>query len=106
MWRAFSAGQDRDPSRAPFSSRQKELAPPRLEALRVAEDREGALVDAGEVRFGFQGKGLWSVLDALRAGSPSRDGVVPIRSEIRLEVKYFGRHKGGWIRDGVVIGPA
>jgi ATP-dependent DNA ligase len=36
----------------------KELAPLRLEALRVAEQRDGELLDAGEVRFGFAGKGL------------------------------------------------
>jgi ATP-dependent DNA ligase len=81
----------------------KELSPLRLEALRVAEERDGALVDAGEVRFGFTGKGLWSTLDPLRAGGGSRDGVVPVRSEIKVKVKFFGRHKGGAIRDGVVI---
>jgi bifunctional non-homologous end joining protein LigD len=80
-----------------------ELAPLRLEALSVAEDRDGALVDAGELRFGFQGKGLWSVLDPLRAGTAGRDGVVPVRSEIKVKVKFFGRHKGGAIRDGVVV---
>jgi hypothetical protein len=45
----------------------KELGPNRLEALRVAEKLSGALVDAGEVRFGFTGKQLWSALDLLRA---------------------------------------
>jgi bifunctional non-homologous end joining protein LigD len=84
----------------------KELAPLRLDALRVAEERAGELVDAGEVRFGFQGKALWSVLDPLRAGAAGRDGVVPIRRGLRLQVRHFGRHKGGAIRDGVVVGPA
>jgi bifunctional non-homologous end joining protein LigD len=83
----------------------QELGPNRLEAIRVAEKLSGALVDAGEVRFGFAGKGLWSVLDPLRAGS-ARNGVVPVRPEIWLSIKYFGRHKGGAIRDGVVVGNA
>jgi bifunctional non-homologous end joining protein LigD len=83
----------------------KELGPNRLEAIRVAEKQSGAMVDAGEVRFGFAGKRLWSALDPLRAG-PARDGVVPVRSELWLTVKFFGRHKGGAIRDGVVIGGA
>jgi bifunctional non-homologous end joining protein LigD len=83
----------------------KELGPDRLEAIRVAEKLSGALVDAGEVRFGLAGKRLWSVLDPLRAGS-ARDGVVPVRPEIWLSIKYFGRHKGGAIRDGVVVGNA
>jgi bifunctional non-homologous end joining protein LigD len=84
----------------------KELGPNRLEAIRVAEKQSGALVDAGEVRFGFAGKGLWRVLDPMRAGKASQDGVVPVRPELWLTVKYFGRHKGGAIRDGVVIGAA
>ena len=83
----------------------KELGPNRLEAIRVAEKLSGALVAAGEVRFGFAGKRLWSVLDPLRTGS-ARDGVVPVKPELWLSVKYFGLHKGGTIRDGVVIGLA
>jgi bifunctional non-homologous end joining protein LigD len=78
----------------------KDLGPGRLEAIRVAEKLGGAF---GEVRFGFAGKRLWSALDPLRAGA-ARDGVVPVRPELWLTVKYFGRHKGGAIRDGVVIG--
>jgi hypothetical protein len=76
---------------------------PSAEALRVTEERDGELIDAGEVRFGFAGKGLWSVLDPLREGGASRDGVVPVRSEIMVKLKFFGRHKGGAIRDGVVV---
>jgi ATP-dependent DNA ligase len=78
----------------------KELGPNRLEAIRVAQKLSGALVDAGKVRFGFAGKGLWSALDPLRAGA-ARDGVVPVKPELWFTVKYFGRHKGapsetGW----------
>jgi hypothetical protein len=37
------------------------------------------------------------------AGLADGRGVVPVRSEIRLTVKFFGRHRGGAIRDGVVV---
>jgi hypothetical protein len=85
----------------------KELGPNRLEAIRIAEKQSGALVDAGEVRFGFAGKRLWSVLDLLRLGKASQqDAVVPVKPEVWLTVKFFGRHKGGAIRDGVVISSA
>jgi len=43
-------------------------------------------------------------LDALRAGPAGRDGVVPIEPALIAEVKFFGRHKGGAIRDGVLLG--
>jgi hypothetical protein len=70
--------------------------------VRVAERRGATLVEAGEVQFGV-GKGLWSALDPLRTGAADDRGVVPVRSEIRLTVKFFGRHRGGAIRDGVVL---
>ena len=47
--------------------------------------------------------------DALRplptAGSagPSRKGVVPIEPVLRASIKFFGRHQGGLIRDGVLL---
>ena len=56
---------------------------------------------AGQVRFGFAGKGLWSELDRLRAGLP-RKGVVPIEPVLRANIKYFGR-RGRFIRDGVLL---
>jgi hypothetical protein len=40
------------------------------------------------------------MLDELPAGSVGRNGVVPIEPAL----KYFGRHKGGAIRDGVQVG--
>ena len=80
----------------------QELGEGRLEALFVAEERNGDLAYAGQVRFGFARRGLWSELDKLRAG-PSRKGVVPIEPVLRAEIKFFGRHQGGLIRDGVLL---
>jgi hypothetical protein len=54
------------------------------------------------VRFGVAGKGLWSGLDKLRDGPP-RKGAIPIKRALGAEVKFFGRHKGGAIRDGVIL---
>ena len=79
-----------------------ELGEGRLEAVYVAEARDGVLRPAGQVRFGFAGKGLWHVLDRLRAGPP-RNGLIPVRLGLVAEIKFFGRHKGGWIRDGVIL---
>ena len=79
-----------------------ELGEGRLEAVYVAEARDGVLRPAGQVRLGFAGKGLWHVLDRLRAGPP-RKGVIPVRLGLVAEIKFFGRHKGGWIRDGVIL---
>jgi hypothetical protein len=58
----------------------------------VAEELDGEVVGAGQVRFGFAGKGLWAILDELRAGSLDRAGVVPIEPGLVVRVKYFGRH--------------
>jgi hypothetical protein len=71
-------------------------------AIYVAEERSGGPRPAGQVRFGFAGKGLWHELDRLRAGPP-RKGVIPVRLGLVAEIKFFGRHKGGWIRDGVIL---
>jgi bifunctional non-homologous end joining protein LigD len=83
----------------------QELGPGRIEALHVAEERDGEVVGVGvgQVRFGFAGKGLWAILHELRAGSLDRAGVVPIEPRLVVRVKYFGRHKGGAIRDGVLV---
>jgi len=81
----------------------QELGERRLEALFVAEERNGDFAYAGQVRFGFVGKGLWSELDRLRAG-PSKKGVVPIEPVLGASIRFFGRHKGGgFIRDGVLL---
>ena len=65
----------------------QELGEGRLEAIYVAQQIAGGLVPA-EVRFGFAGTGLWSRLDALRAG-PVRKSVVPVRPILRAKIKFF-----------------
>ena len=70
----------------------------------VAEDRYGGIVAAGGFGSAFAGKGLWKMLDQLRLGSTDRLGIVPIEPVLVARVKYFGRHKGGAIRDGVLVG--
>ena len=81
----------------------RELGPGRLEELHIAERRGSKLVAAGQVRFGLAGKRLWSLLDHRRAGAASIHGVVAIEPGLLVRVKYFGRSRGGAIRDGVLI---
>ena len=64
----------------------RELGEGRLEAIYVAEERDGVLRPAGQVRFGFAGKGLWHKMDRLRAG-PARKGFIPVPSGVWLELK-------------------
>ena len=54
------ASPSNPPQRRLVTGVQK-LGPGRLEVLQVAEAIGGELVAAGPVRFGFAGKGLWSV---------------------------------------------
>ena len=61
------------------------------------------LIVTAMVGFGFAGKGLWPALDALRAGPRQRGGFIPVKLGLMAEVKYFGRHKGSYIRDGVIL---
>jgi hypothetical protein len=63
--------------------------------------RATVLYAAGQVRF-FVGKGLWHLLDERRAG-PAQPGIVPVRLGLVADIKFFGRHKGGSIRDGVIL---
>ena len=79
-----------------------ELGEGRLEAVFIAEERSGELVPAGQMRFGFAGKGLWQALDALRDGT-ARNRVVPVPPRLQARIKYFGRYKRGYIRDGVIL---
>ena len=79
-----------------------ELGEGRLEAIYVAEARDGELRPAGQVRFGFAGKRLWHTLDKLRT-DPARKGFVPVKLGLMAEVKFFGRYKAGFIRDGVIL---
>jgi bifunctional non-homologous end joining protein LigD len=73
------------------------------EAVAVAELRDGVLVPAGLVKFGLGGKDLWQRLDGLRAGPSARSGIAPVRAELVAAVRYFGRHRNGTIRDGLLL---
>jgi hypothetical protein len=42
------------------------------------------------------------VLDQLRSGEPAK-GVVPVHPVLIAEIKFYGRHKGGLIRDDVLL---
>jgi hypothetical protein len=61
------------------------------------------LVPAGTAQFGLAGKNLWPRLDRLRDALPTRKGFIPVRPELQFTVKFFGRYKAGWIRDGVLL---
>jgi hypothetical protein len=41
-------------------------------------------------------------LNERRAGPPKR-GIVPVRLGLVADIKFFGRHKRGSIRDGVIL---
>jgi hypothetical protein len=47
--------------------------------------------------------GLWQKLDAMRSGPAGPHGVIAVEPLILVDVKFFGRHKGGAIRDGVLL---
>jgi bifunctional non-homologous end joining protein LigD len=85
-----------------------ELGPGLLDAVYVAELRDDKLVPAGAVRFGLARNSLWRRLDLLRDG-PARGlgrgvpAIVPVRPELVVEIKYFGRIGGDYLRDGVVL---
>jgi len=80
----------------------QELGEGRLEAIHVAEERDDGLHPVGQVRFGFAGKGLRSVLDALREGRV-KGSVVTVPPVLSAEAKFFGGHQAGSIRDGVIL---
>ena len=42
------------------------------------------------------------MLDERRAG-PAKNGIVPMWLGLIAEIKFFGRHKSGSIRDGVIL---
>jgi hypothetical protein len=79
----------------------QELGERRLEALFVAEERDGDLAYAGQVCFGFAGKGLWGELDRLRAGPRARVSCRSNRCCARTS-NSSGR-RGRFIRDGVLL---
>ena len=78
-----------------------ELSDGKLDAVYVAEAGDGVLCPAGQVRF-FVGKGLWHLLNERRVAPPKR-GIVPVRLGLVADIKFFGRHKRGSIRDGVIL---
>ena len=69
----------------------------------VKHDGHRVLAPAGLVKFGLSGKDLWQRLEGLRTGSGTRSGIVPVRLELVAGVRYFGRYRTGWIRDGVLL---
>jgi len=75
-----------------------ELDGGRVEALHLAELRDGKLVPAGVVKFGL--RGLWPVLDQVRARRAR--GTVPLQIPLKATVKYFGR-SSRYIRDAVLL---
>jgi len=82
-----------------------EVAGERVEALAVAEVTAAGNFAVGLVKFGFAGKGLWPVLDSIRAGPATRGGLVPVEPLLIADAKFFGRYKASQaIRDGVLIG--
>lgn len=61
------------------------------------------LVPVGLVKFGLAGKDLWQRLAPLRDGPETCSGFVPVRPDLVAAIRYFGRYRGGWIRDGVLL---
>ena len=43
------------------------------------------------------------VEQAKNSGPETRSGLIPVRPELVTEVRYFGRYRGGWMRDGVLL---
>jgi bifunctional non-homologous end joining protein LigD len=72
-----------------------------IEAVTVAEVVDDKLLPVGEVQFGV-GRGLRKALDAIRLEPRPGSRRVPVRPVLTAEVKFFGRHRNGMIRDGVV----
>ena len=79
----------------------RDLTPGEIEAITVAEIIDDKLTPVGEVQFGV-GRGLRKMLETIRL--PARPGSrrVSVRPVLGAEIKYFGRHRNGMIRDGVV----
>jgi bifunctional non-homologous end joining protein LigD len=79
----------------------RDIAPGEIEAVTVAEVIGDKLLPAGEVQFGVRRR-LRELLDVIRVDSRPGSRRVPVRPMLAAEVKHFGRHRNGMIRDGVV----
>jgi bifunctional non-homologous end joining protein LigD len=79
----------------------EEIAPGELEALHVAEEIAAELRPCGQIRIGLPSRTLWPALDMLRL--PRSTGkAIPVKPRLRVQAKFFGRHRSSIIRDGVV----
>jgi hypothetical protein len=56
---------------------------------------------ADELQFGV-GRKLRELLDVIRLHPRPRSRRAPVRPVLGAEIKFFGRHRNGVIRDGVV----
>jgi bifunctional non-homologous end joining protein LigD len=79
----------------------RDVTPGEIEAIIVAEIIDDKLMPVGEVQFGV-GRGLRKMLDAIRLDPRPGRRRVPVRPVLGAEIKFFGRHRNGMIRDGVV----
>jgi hypothetical protein len=43
------------------------------------------------------------ILEQLRSGPAGRGGAIPIERSLRVKVKFFGRYRGSFIRNGVLL---
>ena len=73
----------------------------RREAAHLAVVEGEAYRPVGQIRFGFAGKGLWDIVDRLRAG-PAERGILPVPPTLCAEVKFFGHSHSGAIRNCVL----
>jgi bifunctional non-homologous end joining protein LigD len=79
----------------------RDLTPGEIEAVTVAEIIDDKLMPAGEVQFGV-GRRLRELLETIRLPARPSSRRVPVRPVLGAEIKFFGRHRNGMIRDGVV----
>jgi bifunctional non-homologous end joining protein LigD len=79
----------------------RDATPGEIEAVTVAEVIDDRLLPAGEVQFGV-GRRLREALEAIRLDPRPGRRRVPVRPVLGAEIKFFGRHRNGMIRDGVI----
>jgi len=78
-----------------------DTTPGEIEAATVVEIIDDKLSPAGEVQFGV-GRRLRELLEAIRLSARPGSRRVPVRPVLGVEIKFFGPHRNGMIRDGVV----